>query len=415
MAVTLTVTQGPARGKTWTFTEHDTFLFGRMPDCHATFPEDTQVSRHHFILETCPPKASLRDLGSLNGTHVNGKSCGGRKAGETPDQGAKRQYPTIELHDQDVIRVGQNEISVSITKAVGADAVAAGLAPGELSELQPDQLFDLIFGDKAKGGLLEIPGYKIEKEIGRGGFGAVYRAKREKDGYPVAIKVMLSQTEASEDAVLRFKREMEVNAKLSHPRIVRFLASGSHQGAFYFVMELCDGGSLMDLYRKNGGPLSPQQLLPYCKQALEGLGHAHREGFVHRDIKPGNILIHQGCALVSDFGMSKSFQLAGLSGLSMTGKTAGTPVFMPPEQIINFKYVKPLSDVFSMGATMYFLLTGTFPFDFTPKRDPIDVILNDDVVPIAKRNAKIPKALCAVIDKIGNRGQGNRGQADICD
>ena len=73
MAVTLSVTKGPAKGKVFTFTEHDTFLFGRMPDCHATFPDDTQVSRHHFILEACPPKASLRDLGSLNGTFVNGK------------------------------------------------------------------------------------------------------------------------------------------------------------------------------------------------------------------------------------------------------------------------------------------------------------------------------------------------------
>ncbi len=85
--------------------------------------------------------------------------------------------------------------------------------------------------------------------------------------------------------------------------------------------------------------------------------------------------------------------------MSMTGKTAGTPVFMPPEQIINFKYVKPVSDVFSMGATMYFLLTGAFPFEFTAKRDPMDVILNDDVVPIRNRVATIPKPFAIVIDQ----------------
>jgi serine/threonine-protein kinase len=97
--------------------------------------------------------------------------------------------------------------------------------------------------------------------------------------------------------------------------------------------------------------------------------------------------------------MSKSFQMAGLSGMSMTGKSAGTPVFMPPEQIVNFKYVKPVSDVFSMGATMYFLLTGKFPFEFQAKRDPMDVILNDDVIPIHKRLATIPKSLAIVIDR----------------
>ncbi len=96
--------------------------------------------------------------------------------------------------------------------------------------------------------------------------------------------------------------------------------------------------------------------------------------------------------------MSKNFQKAGLSGMSMTGSTAGTPVFMPPEQIINFKYVKPVSDVFSMGATMYYLLTGAFPFDFPAKRDPIDVILNETTVPIRSRRSAISKPIAAVID-----------------
>jgi len=399
MAVTLSVTKGPAKGKVFTFTEHDTFLFGRMPDCHATFPDDTQVSRHHFILEACPPKASLRDLGSLNGTYVNGKKCGGRKTGESPEEGAKHQFPVVDLKDGDKITVGQTDLSIAIEKGVAQLAVQAGMKPGELSELSPDQLFQLVFGGAHDPGLLEIPGFVADKELGRGGFGAVYQARRKKDGAQVAIKVMLSQADATEDAVQRFKREMEVNRQLDHPNIVRFIESGSHKGAFYFVMELCDGGSLMDLYNKNRGPLTPEQLIPHALKSLEGLAFAHSKGFVHRDLKPGNILVHKGVARVADFGMSKSFQMAGLSGMSITGNAAGTPVFMPPEQIINFKYVKPVSDVFSMGATMYYLLTGAFPFDFPAKRDPMDVILNDDVVPIRKRLAAIPKHLAAAIDR----------------
>jgi len=399
MAVKLSVTKGPAKGKVFTFTEHDTFLFGRIPDCHATFPDDTQVSRHHFILEACPPKASLRDLGSLNGTYVNGKKCGGRKKDETPEEGAKHQFPVVDLKDGDIITVGQTDLSVTIEKGAAHPAVQAGMKPGELSELSPDQLFQLVFGGEKNPGLLEIPGFVAERELGRGGFGAVYQARRKKDGAQVAVKVMLSQADATEDAVQRFKREMEVNRQLDHPNIVRFIESGSHKGAFYFVMELCDGGSLMDLYNKNRGPLTPEQLMPHALKALEGLAYAHSKGFVHRDIKPGNIIIHKGTARVADFGMSKSFQMAGLSGMSMTGKTAGTPVFMPPEQIINFKYVKPVSDVYSMGATMYFLLTGAFPFDFLAKRDPMDVILNDDVVPIRDRCGSIPKKLATIIDR----------------
>jgi hypothetical protein len=397
-AVSLLVTKGPAKGKVFPFMEHDTFLFGRMADCHARFPDDTQVSRHHFILEVCPPQVSLRDLGSLNGTHVNGKKCGARKAGESPEEGAKREYPTVDLKNGDTIEVGQTTISVIIAKQVGQPIVQAGIEPGEISELSPEQLFQLVFGGE-KRGLLEIPGFVAEKELGRGGFGAVYQARRKNDGAQVAIKVMLSQADATEDAVLRFKREMDVNRQLDHPNIVRFIESGSHKGAFYFVMELCDGGSLMDLFRRNKGPLTPEQLMPHALKALEGLAYAHSKGFVHRDIKPGNILIHKGVARVADFGMSKSFQLAGLSGMSSTGKTAGTPVFMPPEQIVNFKYVKPVSDVFSIGATMYYLLTGEFPFEFPAKRDPIDVLLNDDVVAIRKRVPSVPKALAAAIDR----------------
>ena len=89
----------------------------------------------------------------------------------------------------------------------------------------------------------------------------------------------------------------------------------------------------------------------------------------------------------------------GLSGMSMTGKTAGTPVFMPPEQIINFKYMKPVSDVWSMGATIYNMLTGDFPYPFSKERDPIDVILNEDVVPIRKRDKTLPAGLENVLDK----------------
>ena len=90
---------------------------------------------------------------------------------------------------------------------------------------------------------------------------------------------------------------------------------------------------------------------------------------------------------------------AGLSGMSMTGGYAGTPVFMPREQITNFKYVKPVSDVWSMGATIYNMLTGSFPYPFTKERDPIDVILNEDVVPIRKRDKTLPAPLAAVLDK----------------
>ncbi len=160
--------------------------------------------------------------------------------------------------------------------------------------------------------------------------------------------------------------------------------------------------------RKMAEKLSIAQIKPWILQALTGLAFAHSNNFVHRDIKPANILIHRNIARISDFGMSKNFQKAGLSGMSMTGHYAGTPLFMPPEQITNFKYVKPVSDVWSMGAAIYNVLTGQFPYPFDRKRDPIDIILNENVVPIRDRDASIPRPLADVLDKAVAKRHKNR-------
>ena len=397
--VELQIKRGKDAGKIFPFTEHDTFVFGRMPDCHACIPDDSQVSRHHFILEANPPQACLRDLGSLNGTWVNRTKFGAREKGETPEQGAKRRYPEVTLKDGDRITVGRTELEVSIEQPKEAPRHRVDPAVGDISLLSPHQLARLIFGSPDQAPKLEIPDWKIEVEIGRGGFGAVYRARRTDDGKIIAVKVMLSRVDANDEAIEKFKREVAVTAKLQHPNIVRVQESGASGAVFYFVMEFCDGGSAWDLMLKNGGRLSLSQAKPIILGALSGLAYAHDKGVVHRDLKPQNILLSEGVARLSDFGLSKSFQQAGLSGLSMTGSFAGTPYFMPREQITNFKYVKPASDVWGMGATIYNMLTSTFPYPFSKERDPIDVILNEEVVPIRKRDKSIPKSLAGILDR----------------
>jgi hypothetical protein len=398
--VQIKITAGKDAGKLFAFTEHDTFVFGRMDDCHACIPDDTQVSRHHFILEANPPAACLRDLGSLNGTWVNGKKFGAREMGETPETGAKRRYPEVTLQHGDRINVGRTELEVSVEQPKEAPRHLVDAQLGDISLLSPEQLAKLIFGspDQAAKPKLQIPGCEIEAEVGRGGFGAVYRARRS-NGSVVAVKVMLARVDTDDEAIARFKREAAITANLDHPNIVRVLESGASGAVFYFIMEFCDGGSAWELMLKNKGRLSPAQATPIILGSLEALAFAHENGFVHRDLKPQNILLSRGKVRLSDFGLAKSFQQAGLSGLSVTGGYGGTPVFMPREQIINFKYVKPVSDVWSMGATIYNMLTGAFPYQFTKERDPIDVILNDDIVPIGKRDKTIPTSLCAVLDK----------------
>ena len=125
--VHLQVRNPDGTSKSFFLTEHDTFLLGRMADCHLCVPVDPQVSRHHFLLEACPPLASLRDLGSMNGTHINGKKCGGREKGETPEQGALRQYPSIALKHGDRITAGQSTIEVRVETAPDAAVIDKAL------------------------------------------------------------------------------------------------------------------------------------------------------------------------------------------------------------------------------------------------------------------------------------------------
>lgn len=427
--VKLTVLSGPMKGRNFVFEEHDTLIFGRAPDCHIQLPEtDPSASRHHFLLEVNPPDAVVRDLGSLNGTWVNGQKQGGRDKAETPEDAARRKYPEVNLKDGDQIQVGESVLRVVLDlPANGAkpDArcqhcgreVTAEIGKGRhgdyvceacrhQAEADPAQLLFALMalaGKVNRERVPEIAGYQIEKRLGVGGFGAVYLARRQRDGNSVAIKVMLSRVAVSEEAREKFLHEMEVNRSLRHPNIVAFLDQGSAGGAFYFVMEYCNGGSVADLMARRGGRLAVPEAGAIALQALEGLAYAHGKQVVHRDLKPPNILLSGSdgnwSAKIGDLGMAKNFQRAGLSGMTLTGSYAGTPHFMPREQVINFKFVKPVSDVWSMGATLYNMLTGQTPRDFPKGRDPMEVVLRDEVVPIRRRSATIPPKVAEVIDR----------------
>lgn len=462
--VKLEVTSGPIQGKVFAFDGHDTFLFGRHSDCHARLPKDGYVSRHHFILEVNPPDARIRDLGSLNGTIVNGVKYGGRSPHELPEDATGREYPACDLKNGDQIKVGRTTIAVHVDmpsvcgrcgvevdadsdgdgdhksegvlcatcrknlttkprdemaprstrcERCGKDAVSetGGARDGQYLcqscryEMTSDvaglkQLLEA--AKKQDGARPDVEGYDIDIELGKGGMGVVYRAKREPGGHLVAVKLMLAKVAVNDRARKMFQREIQVAQQLRHPNIVRFVDQGSAGGAFFCVLEYCNHGSL-DALLKRHGTLSLKTAAPLIIQCLTGLAHAHRYNFVHRDLKPHNILLHkQGgdiVAKVTDFGLAKSFQTAGLSGMTATGTVGGTFYYMPREQLTNFKYVHPTSDVWSIAATLYRMLTGQYPLDFPDNRDPMEVLLRDEAIPIRQRKSNIPGAVAEVIDR----------------
>jgi serine/threonine-protein kinase len=212
-------------------------------------------------------------------------------------------------------------------------------------------------------------------------------------------------------------REVENTKALAHPNIVQLYDSGYAGGTFFFTLEYCEGGCVDQILKERGGRLSIDESVEIIFQALDGLDHAHKitvptktenggivekKGLVHRDLKPANILLSGSKssprAKIADLGLAKTFQAAGLSGLTATGAAAGTPCFMPRQQVINFKYSKPEVDIWAMAACLYYMLTGTYPRDFPLERDPWFVVLQDPVVPIRKRLPLFPARLAEVID-----------------
>lgn len=287
-----------------------------------------------------------------------------------------------------------------------------------ICQQDPEYIVTRVLADARSGteSLLSIEGYRVVQELGRGGMGAVYLAEHPHNHETVAIKIMLPRAAARKDAVERFLLETELTKALEHSNIVRCLDSGYARRAFYLVLEYCEAGSVADLMHRFEGKLPMDLACNIFFQMVDGLEYAH-DRFVnlrlpngtvrssrpiHRDLKPANLFLKSHgkdtIVKIGDFGMAKGFDTAGLSGLTRTGSLAGTPAFMPRQQVINLKYAKPDVDIWAAAATLYNMLTGCYPRDFPPHQDPWCAILQSKPVPIRKRLPSLPQAFAEVID-----------------
>lgn len=438
MKLLIDVFSGPLIGKRFQFESDvpDIIIVGRNPTCHCCLLEDSRVSRHHFILEIAPNGCALRDLGSLNGTLVNDIKYGGRNANEKSEEAAKR-CKSVSIESGDCIQAGETKLRVLIDLAQPKEEAIFCATCGKrlplsnndapFQENKPlctackekaleeqhkqNQIMDNVIAknsgnlyDERKQGLPQIPGYLVVLKLGQGGCGTVYFAKRISDGKELALKTLTPLNKAvTQRDIATFQREMKVSMTLKHPNLVCFEDQGCIGNVLYFAMEYCSGGSLQDMVSKKG-ILNLNEALPIMRQVLDGLSCAHEKGFVHRDLKPANILFadkERNQAKISDFGMAKSFQQTGLSCLTMAGEYGGTTDFMPKEQLLNYKNVKPVSDVFSIAATFYFALTGKVVYAIGSVDDPLKAILEDKIIPLSKRR-DLPQNITAVIEKALN-------------
>jgi hypothetical protein len=201
--------------------------------------------------------------------------------------------------------------------------------------------------------------YELQRVVGRGGMATVYLARDVRHGRPVAVKVLrpdLAEAIGSD----RFLHEIEIAAGLNHPHILTLIDSGVAGGFLYFVMPYVEGESLRGFVVRRG-PVSLTEALPIVREVADALGHAHRRGIVHRDIKPENILLSEGHAIVTDFGIAKAVMTAGGEQLTRSGFPLGTPGYMSPEQAAGRTDLDATTDVYGLGCVVYEMLLGETP------------------------------------------------------
>jgi tRNA A-37 threonylcarbamoyl transferase component Bud32 len=478
--VTLTVIKGPGEGRSIDFTTPRSFLIGRAKDADFQIPDDPYVSRRHVYLEIAPPVCRLTDLTASGDAVRNPPSVNGKPTA------------AAELHDGDVIELGYTQIRVSIAvqvekragqcrgcgrkiellrdepdpercpdcpekkqplppafKAVchkcQTDLSAQANSDGKAGALGETAVYCcekcLPAADRHAGGT--VGGYEIRRMLGEGGMGAVYLVRHRPTSRLFTVKKIKDLTQP--DLVKRFHREVQVLRGLSHKNVVGYIDTGILNGAPYLVAEYVPDGDLEARLAAAGGKMQPQQALPLIRETLAALEYLHSKKIIHRDIKPPNILLRRNGAVdtpkLCDFGLAKPYAQAGGTALTKPQTGLGTLMFMPPEQIRDAANVRETADLYSVGVTLYYLLTGKYPYDFPTPADvlvfardnpgrarspegflqallqmqrfqhPHLIILSEEPKPIRQRNASVPAKLAEVVDRAVRKDPSKRFQS----
>ncbi len=254
--------------------------------------------------------------------------------------------------------------------------------------------------------------YEVEREIGRGGMGVVYRAIDKRLKRPVAIKLLPPELAFRRDVRQRFQREAETAAQLSHPNIVPIYSVDEIGNLVFFVMACVDGDNLATQLR-NRGPLPPEDVKRYLAEVADALTYAHARGVIHRDIKPDNILVDalDGRAMVTDFGIARAAEGGEGARLTATGLAIGTPAYMSPEQASGDRDVDGRSDLYALGIVAYQMLTGEPPF--TGNTTPVLLVkhLTETPVPVEERRPDTPPMLAAMVMRLLEKDPAHRFQS----
>ncbi len=378
-------------------------VIGRSPKADLVVP-DRKVSRRHCRLEVLDDRCLVRDLKSGNGTSVNG-----------------RRVQEYRVFDGDEIKIGNTTLTVvseqkrsslldesHTCSSCGRPLSLATFADGDVDE--SDGVFQCpeCTAQRAPNSPL-LPGFTLLKRVGEGTSGLVYKARQHAYERLVALKILRVTNQSNVRDVMRFIRGARSEAVLIHPHIIQVYDFGVVGELYYMAMEFFEGNNLLKEMRERGA-LSVVETVNIGRQIADALTYAFERNIVHRDLKPENVLIAGDTIKISDFGLAKNFSETGISGLTRPGEGMGTLAYMPPEQIDNAVNADQRSDIYSLGATLYHVVTGRLPFSGRRPSDVIGRIRSQDPLPVTLHNPKVPEPLVRLIQRAMQKDPAQRFQ-----
>lgn len=409
--IVLRLSAGEKQGKVIVVGDGLSFTVGRSDESDLVF-EDRLISRVHCRFENQGDVCHVEDLESRNGTFLNTQRVEGKVATK-PGQRIRFGHSVAEIlvspkadsvlgqsKPEDVIRIGKQHPSDSAAASVGgssgtaAEAIflcvgCSGLIPEAQVVAVSGKPHCAQCGRKVESAV--VGQYRLLEVIGRGTKGTVYRAQHETIRKEVAIKVLREDLAADRRNVQRFLREARAGAELNHPNMVQILDAGSEGKIYYLVLELVSGKTL-DLLVKEKGPLSLKQALDFTIQICRALNYAYQKKIVHRDIRPANVLVTpSGTAKLFDLGMAKALERIAVPGLSTSSVEFENVYYASPEVLFAPEKVDHRADVYSLGSTYYFMLTGEPPFRASSMEQALEKIRAGDLGFLEKSTSRLPQ------------------------